>query len=144
MKPVRYIALGVLIVLAPIARGEFSAELAEASRPLTEGVPEVAVVRLQGLLKQNLVEPDWRAAAEKLLEAMVVANQTADAFNLLADQRLRQSPAASFWHAQLLAKTQYDTEALALYQQIAADSNSRFQNDARWPQNSLVCVRGQW
>jgi len=64
--------------------------------PLGEGVPEVSVVRLEGLLKQNLGESDWRAVAEKLLEAMVAANQTADAFKLLADPRLRQSPSANF------------------------------------------------
>jgi hypothetical protein len=143
MKPVRFIAVAVLIALAQIARGEFSAELAEASKPLTDGVPEVAVVRLQGLLKQNLVEPDWRAAAEKLLEAMVAANQTAEAFNLLADQRLRQSPAANFWHAQLLAKTHHEAEALALYRQIAADSNSRFRNDARFGAAEMLRALGR-
>ena len=42
------------MAVAPFARGEFSAQLTEASKPLTEGVPEVAIVRLQGLLKQNL------------------------------------------------------------------------------------------
>ena len=63
MRPVRYISFVLLLALAPFARGQFSAQFAEASKPLTEGVPEVAVVRLQGLLKQNLAEPDWRAAA---------------------------------------------------------------------------------
>src|SRR6202022_4506364 len=76
MRSVRYISLALLMALAPFARGQFSAQLAEASKPLTEGVPEVAVVRLQALLKQNLTEPDLRAAAEKLLEALVAANQT--------------------------------------------------------------------
>src|SRR3984893_14938330 len=143
MRPVRYISFALFVALAPFARGQFSAQLVEASKPLTEGVPEVAVVRLQGLLKQNLVEPDWRAAAEKLLEAMVAANQTADAFNLLADQRLRQSPAANFWHAQLLAQTHHEAEALALYRQIAADSNSRFRNDARFGAAEMLRALGR-
>jgi hypothetical protein len=119
------------MVLAPFARGQFSAQLVEASKPLAEGVPEVAVVRLQALLKQNLTEPDWRVAAEKLLEAMVAANQNADAFNLLADPRLRQSPPANFWHAQLLAKTHHEAEALAFYRQIAGDNNSTFRLEAK-------------
>src|SRR5437870_6182145 len=130
MKNLRRIGLGVFLALAPFAWGQFSAQLGEASKPLTEGVPEVAVVRLQALLKQNLAEPDWRAVAEKLLEAMVAANQTADAFNLLADPRLRQSPSANFWRAQLLATSHHEAEALPLYRQIAADSNSGLRMDA--------------
>ena len=132
MRPVRCIScFAVFVALAPFARGQFSTQLVEASEPLTEGVPEVAVVRLRGLLRQNLAEPEWRAAAEKLLEAMVAANQTADAFNLLADPRLRLSPSANFWYAQLLARTHREAEALAIYRQIATDTNSSFRLDAR-------------
>ena len=132
MRPVRCIScFAVFVALAPFARGQFSTQLVEASEPLTEGVPEVAVVRLQGLLRQNLAEPEWRAAAEKLLEAMVAANQTADAFNLLADPRLRLSPSANFWYAQLLARTHREAEALTIYRQIATDTNSSFRLDAR-------------
>src|SRR5437870_3186764 len=130
MKNLRRIGLGVFLALAQLAHGQFSAQLAEASKPLTEGVPEVAVIRLQTLLKQNLSEPDWRAVAERLLQAMVAANQTADAFNLLADPRLRQSSSASFWRAQLLATSHHEAEALPLYRQIAADSNSGLRMDA--------------
>src|SRR5437762_4290724 len=130
MRRIRDIGLIGLIAVASLARADISGQLAEAARPLAEGVPEVAVVRLQGLLKQNLTESDWRAGAEKLLEAMVAANQTADAFNLLADPRLRQSPSANFWRAQLLAKTHRETEALAFYRQIAADRNSNLGSDA--------------
>ncbi len=130
MKNLRPIGLGVFLALAQLAHGQFSAQLAEASKPLTEGVPEVAVVRLQTLLKQNLSEPDWGAVAERLLQAMVAANQTADAFNLLADPRLRQSSSASFWRAQLLATSHHEAEALPLYRQIAADSNSGLRMDA--------------
>jgi hypothetical protein len=132
-----------LLALAPFARGQFSAQLAEASKPLTEGVPEVAVVRLQGLLRQNLAEPDWRAAAEKLLEALVAANQTADAFNLLAEPRLRQSPSVNFWRAQLLAKTHHEAEALAFYQQIAADNNSTFRMNATFGAAEMLRALGR-
>jgi outer membrane protein assembly factor BamD (BamD/ComL family) len=130
MRSISYISLILLMALSPFARGQFSAQLVEASKPLTEGVPEVAVIRLQALLKQNLTELDWRAGAEKLIEAMVAANQTADALNLLADPRLRQSPSANFWHSQLLAKTHHEAEALALYRRIAADNNSTFRLEA--------------
>jgi len=131
------------MALTPFARAQFSAQLDEASKPLTEGVPEVAVVRLQGLLKQNLTESDWRAAAEKLLQAMVAANQTADAFNLLADPRLRQSSSANFWRAQLLAKTNRQAEALAFYRQIAADNNSSFRIDAQFGAAEMLRALGR-
>lgn len=143
MRPIRYISFALLMALAPFARGQFSAQLAEASKPLTEGVPEVAVARLQGLLKQNLAEPDWRAAAEKLLEALVAANQTADAFNLLAEPRLRQSPSVNFWRAQLLAKTHHEAEALAFYRQIAADNNSSFRMNAKFGAAEMLRALGR-
>ena len=130
MRRIRDIGLIGLIAVASLARADISRQLAEAAQPLAEGVPEVSVVRLEGLLKQNLGESDWRAVAEKLLEAMVAANQTADAFKLLADPRLRQSPSANFWRAQLLASSHREAEALALYRQIAADRNSSLGSDA--------------
>ena len=130
MRRIRDIGLIGLIAVASLARADISRQLAEAAQPLAEGVPEVSVVRLEGLLKQNLGESDWRAIAEKLLEAMVAANQTADAFKLLEDPRLRQSPSANFWRAQLLASSHREAEALALYRQIAADRNSSLGSDA--------------
>src|SRR5260370_8400286 len=130
MRRIRNIGLIELIAVASLARADISGQLAEAARPLAEGVPEVSVVRLAALLKQNRAESDWRAVAEKLLEAMVAANQTADAFKLLADPRLRQSPSANFWRAQLLASSHREAEALALYRQIASDRNSNLGSDA--------------
>ncbi len=143
MKNIRPIGLGVFLALAQLAQGQFSAQLAEASKPLVEGVPEVAVVRLQTLLKQNLPEPDWRAGAERLLQAMVAANQTADALNLLADPRLRQSPSANFSRAQLLATSRHEAEALALYRQIAADSNSGLRMDALFGAAEMLRALGR-
>lgn len=130
MKRARLLTAAVLLALACAARADISAQLTEAARPLADGVPEVAVVRLQALLKQNLAEEDWRTVAEKLLEAMVAAHRTDDAIALLADPRLKQSAAANFWHAQLLADLRRNTEALALYHQIAADNRSNFHSAA--------------
>src|SRR5438046_740944 len=143
MRRIRDIGLIGLIAVASLARADISGQLAEAARPLAEGVPEVSVVRLEGLLKQNLAESDWRAAAEKLLEAMVTANQTADAFDLLADPRLRQSPSASFWRAQLLARSQREAEALPVYRQIAADSNSSLRMDALFGAAEMLRALGR-
>jgi hypothetical protein len=76
MRDIGRLALTCLIgVISAVARADFSTEMAEASTPLSEGVPEVAVVRLQSLLNKNLPEPQWRAVAEKLAEAQVAANK---------------------------------------------------------------------
>ena len=64
MRHVGHLGLICLVaVLSPLARADFSAEIAEAGMPLSQGVPEVAVVRLQLLLNKNLPEPQWRAVA---------------------------------------------------------------------------------
>src|SRR4029077_8608994 len=130
MKRALYLAAAVVIGLVCVARADISNQLTEAAKPLDEGVPEVAAVRLQALLKQNLADADWRAVAEKLLQAMVAANQTADALKLLEDPRLRQSGSAIFWHAQLLAGLHRPAEALALYRQAASDNQSSLHSDA--------------
>src|SRR6266567_2318552 len=67
----RIVFIALLSIAACPARADFNQQLAEAARPLNEGVPEVAVARLRELLKQNLSEAEWRATAEKLLEALV-------------------------------------------------------------------------
>src|SRR6266567_9166851 len=79
----RALVFAALFVLIWQSSGaEVSPEVAEAAAPLAEGVPEVAVVRLQTLLGRNLPDEGWRrAVAEKLAEALVAAKQPADALN---------------------------------------------------------------
>src|SRR5438034_5501614 len=95
--------IGLSIFLLQLVRADISAELAEASAPLAEGVPEVAVARLQALLNKNLPDPDWRAVIEKLVEAQVAARQPEKVLVFLADSRLRDVPWAKFWRAQAFA-----------------------------------------
>ena len=108
-------------VLSPVAHADISAEMAEASTPLSEGVPEVAVVRLQSLLNKNLPEPQWRAVAEKLAEAQVAANEPEATLVLLTDARLRDLPWAKFWRAQALASLHRWADALPLYEELSND-----------------------
>jgi tetratricopeptide (TPR) repeat protein len=130
----RHIGLRDLIclmgVLGQFARADFSTEIAEASAPLAQGVPEVAVVRLQALLNNNLPEPEWRAVAEKLAEAQVVANQPASTLVLLADAQLRDLPWAKFWRAQAFAELHRWADALPLYEELAKDEGSPFRSAA--------------
>src|SRR5438128_9318752 len=120
----------LLGMLAQLARGEVSPQLAEAANPLADGVPEVAVVRLQALLGQNLSAAEWGAVAEKLAEALVASKRPGDALALLADSRLRESPSAKFWRGQALASLRRWSEALPLYNEIASDSRSAFRPGA--------------
>src|SRR5213083_1714346 len=123
----RKIGLSCLLgLLAQFARADISAEIAEASAPLTEGVPEVAVARLQALLNENLPETEWRVVAEKLAEAQVVAKEPEDTFVLLADPRLRELPWAKFWRAQALAGLNRWADALPLYEELTTDQASPF------------------
>lgn len=138
----RLILVGSL-VLVGLARGDISRELADASKPLNEGVPEVAVSRLQLLLKQPLAEPDWRAVAEKLVEALIGANQTKQAFDLLADPRLQQSIAAKFWRAQLLAGMRREAEALPLYREVASDQKSDLRMEALFGAGEMLRALGR-
>src|SRR4030095_10574438 len=131
MSHIGHLGLICLIgVISPVARADISAELAQASEPLSEGVPEVAVVRLQSLLNKNLQEPEWRAVAEKLAEGQVAANEPEGTLVLLADPRLRELPWAKFWRAQALASLRRWADALQLYEQLEADETSSFQKAA--------------
>jgi tetratricopeptide (TPR) repeat protein len=124
MTRIRQLGLTCLIgVLTQAARADFSAEIAQATTPLSEGVPEVAVVRLQSLLNKNPSEPQWRAVAEKLAEAQVAANEPEQTLVLLTDTRLRDLPWAKFWRAQALAALQRFADALPLYEGLSNDSS---------------------
>jgi TolA-binding protein len=120
---------GILCGVVPLARADVSSEIAQASAPNSEGVPEVAVVRLQSLLNKNLTETEWRAVVEKLAQAQMAANEPEDTLVLLADARLRDLPWARFWRAQALATVQRWAEALPLYAELTSEP-SPFQKAA--------------
>ena len=131
MMLVRHVGLISLIsLLAPLAHADISTELAQASAPLSEGVPEVAVVRLQALLNRNLPDAEWRAVAEKLAEAQVAAKKPEDTLLLSADARLRELPWAKFWRAQAFAGLNRWADALPLYEELAANEASSFRGAA--------------
>lgn len=107
-----------------------SARVAEAIKPLREGVAEVAVVKLQELLRQDLTSDEWSAAAENLVQALIDTGRPNESLSLLGDSRWRDDAAAKFWRAQALAALQRWSEALPLYEEVAADSSFRNQTEA--------------
>ncbi len=135
--------IGLSILFSQFARAEISAELAEATSPLAEGVPEVAVARLETLLDKNLTHPEWRAVAEKLAEAHVGAKQEEAALVLLADSRLRELSWVKFWRAQAFAGLRRWADALPLYQQLEADETSSFHKAATFGAAEMLRALGR-
>jgi tetratricopeptide (TPR) repeat protein len=129
-------------MLTRLARADISAEIAEASPPLPEGVPEVAVVRLQALLNRNLPDAEWRAVAEKLAEAQVAAREPEDTLVLLADARVRELPWARFWRAQAFAGLKRWTDALPLYEELATHEGSPFRGAATFGAAEMLRALG--
>ncbi len=120
----RIVIVALSIFVAQTGRADFSNDLAAASKPLREGVPEVAVVRLRSLLATKLSDADWRAGAENMVEALLAARQPAEALSLLTDARLGKGNAVRFWRAQALADLRRPAEALSVYEQLAAEKGA--------------------
>src|SRR5437899_163600 len=96
-----------------------STEVNDAARAIDDGVPEVAVGRLQKLIGVLPTE-EARDAKEKLGEALIAAKRPADALQVLDDPVLRDSANTKFFRAQALVDLDRLEDALALYGQIAA------------------------
>ncbi|HWM24587.1 MAG TPA: tetratricopeptide repeat protein [Chthoniobacterales bacterium] len=118
-----------IFLFAGLVRAELP-ELETAVRPMDEGVPQVAVMRLRTLLEGELAEEDRRAANAKLGEALLAAGETEEALKVLEDPALQILPATRFCRAQALAALERWTEALPLYRQVAAESASPFRSRA--------------
>ena len=122
--------IGVICFIAHFAQADVATDVAHASAPMNDGVPDVAVVRLQALLNKDLPDPDWRAVAEKLAQAQVAAKKPEATLVLVADARVRELPWAKFWRAQALACLNRWVDALPLYEQLASDDRSPLRDAA--------------
>lgn len=121
------VAIGLSILQSLLAQ---TADVTEAAKPLDEGVPEVAITRLRNLLGNNPPADEWRAAAEKLSEALNAAGRPDEALTLLDDPRLRSAPSSKFLRAQAFADLRRWNDALPLYEQIAKDKASPWRSGA--------------
>src|SRR5205823_9513409 len=115
------ICIGAIAFAGP-ASGQIKTEIAEAARPLDEGVPEVAIYQLQKLTGR-LSGADATKAKEKLAEALIAAQRSAEALQLLEEPALRDSTSWRFLRAQALAGLNRYDEALQWYRETANDNN---------------------
>jgi TolA-binding protein len=118
-----------IFMFANPARAELP-DLETAARPMEEGVPQVAVMRLRALLSGDLGPEERRVANAKLGEALLAAGETEEALKVLQDPTLLALPATRFCRAQALATLERWAEALPLYQQVAAEAASPFRSRA--------------
>jgi tetratricopeptide (TPR) repeat protein len=118
MKMPRFLLAVIVLALPNFCFGEEPLDFRSASQPLEEGVPEVAVNRLQKLLGTKLSAPERRRALLKLAEALVAAGESEGALKILGDPQLRTISAANFWRGQALASLERWPEASAAYDQV--------------------------
>src|SRR2546423_8407149 len=114
---------------AAVARAEI-ADWETAMRPLDEGVPQVAVMRLPNISQRPLAPADKQTTLAKLGEALLASGEPGEALKVLEDPAVQDLPATSLWRAQALAALGRWNEALPLYQKIAAQDPSPFRNTA--------------
>ena len=123
-------SLALLLMVLP---KESAAEIADwdaAVRPLDEGIPQVAVMRLRSILKRQLTPADHAIVLAKLGEALLAADEPDEALKVLEDPALQDLPATWLWRAQALAARQRWAEALPLYAKLVAQNPSPFRSTA--------------
>ena len=136
-----FVLLLVLLLGNTAARAQDS--LRVAVQPMTEGVPQVAVVRLRALLATKLSEPERTAANAKLGEALLAAEEPAQALQILAEPPVRDLAETKFFRAQALAALGRWDEALIFYQQSAADARAPYHFEAVYGQAEALRALGK-
>jgi TolA-binding protein len=116
-------ALALSLFIAGSVLPDAKTQIAEAARPMDDGVPEVAVLRLQALVS-TLRGADAVQAKQKLAEGLVKAARPGEALQVLGDATLRDSATAKFLRAQALTQLRRDQEALPFYQSVATDAHA--------------------
>lgn len=117
--------------------------LPEAIRPLADGVPEVAVTRLQQLVAQHPPPEEMAVAKTKLAEAFVRSRQPEQALEILQDAALTNAPGALFWRAQALTALARWSEARSAYAQVVAEAEEPLRSDAIFGESEALRALGQ-
>lgn len=125
------------------ARAQESGQVSAAAQPLEEGVPEVAVLRLRELLGRDIPDAERIAAKVKLAEALIAAEQPAEALKIIADLALAKRPDAALLQAQANAALARWPDALAAFQRAAADPGSPSRAEALFGQAEALRALGR-
>ncbi len=133
----------VLFSLGQVVRGQENEALRMAIAPLADGVPEVAVERLEKFLAQDPPAAERSGARLKLAEALTRAGRLEEALEIFADSSLTKNAEAAFWQAQALAGLDRWPSALPLYAQVAADAKSALRNEAAFGQAEALRALGR-
>ena len=120
----------LVLFAVPQSQADFSADLSAAANPVAEGVPEVAIIRLQTLLKGSLASGQRRLVSENLVQALVAANRADEALALISENKLDETSTQKFWYAQALAGVHRLGDALPWYDAVAADKDSPLRSSA--------------
>ncbi|MGH8092658.1 MAG: tetratricopeptide repeat protein [Chthoniobacterales bacterium] len=140
-----FFVAAVWLSLGPCLKAQPDGQsLAEAVAPLADGVPQVAVTRLQALLAQSPPAAEQDMARRRLVEALVRAGRPAEALELFSSAPgLTNDLEATFWRAQALAGLGRWTEALPFYEKVAADAESPTRNEAIFGETEALRALGQ-
>jgi len=111
--------------------------------PLAEGVPEVAIERLQGFLAQNPAAAEQTLARKKLAEALLQAGRPAEVLTLFETPTLTNDEEAVFVHGQALAALERWQEALPLYQRVAANPGAALRVEAMFGAGQALQALGR-
>ena len=138
------VALVLSLVLGTASAGaEQHSHLDRATEALTDGVPQVAIVRLRAALDDKLSDEQRRRVTSRLAQALIAAEEYGEASELLNRPMLRDELGTSFFQAQALAGLQRWGEALPLYARSAADPASPFRVDAQLGQAESLRALGR-
>jgi TolA-binding protein len=125
------------------ATNETFPDVVAAARPLSEGVPEVAVGRLRELLKNAKGEERWRAVATQLVPALIAEEQPTEALGLLNDPRLKNVSLAGYLRGQALAALGRWNDALSTFRAVQADPASPARTEAAFGAAEMLRALGQ-
>lgn len=139
------VAAAVCFSFVPVGRAanDTIPDVVAAARPLSEGVPEVAVGRLRELLKTAQGEEEWRGVATQLVPALIAGEQPTEALALVNDVRLRNVPLAGYWRGQALAALGRSNDALSAFRSVLADPGSPARTEAAFGAAEMLRALGR-
>src|SRR5687768_532401 len=112
--------LAVFTFLSAVARVEAAPALDDAEQALAEGIPQVAIVKLQGALKKSgLTAADRENARWLLAEAQLGAGYPAEALAIVAELPERPDTASQLLRANIETASRQWGNAFRRYQELS-------------------------